>query len=294
MNIAILGSGGQLGKSLSAILDKAHNITKAPRDVVDITHLESLNKFLEQHKPQIIINCAAYTNVDQAEIAQDEAMMINANALEHLAIAARNIGAIIIHFSTDYVFDGESKDPYSENDLTNPVNFYGKSKLTGEKILLKHHPRSIVLRVSWLHSKDGQNFLKKILDLSNTQNEIKIVNDQFGSPTSTFFISSAMKYVLKTLDNSSHCSDDIFGTYHLSPTGSASWFQFAEYMKSIKDGRNYLFPSLQNVVFIPAESADFKSIAKRPKFSKLDSTKFSKIFDYKLPCWEEAMLNEYK
>jgi len=275
MKIIILGAKGMLAQDLNLVFQKDKPILM-DKEELDITNEQEVKKILLNLKPDLILNAAAYTNVDQAETEKDLAFIINGQAVGYLARTAAKIKAVLVHFSTDYVFSGEKKEGYKENDQPkNPVNIYGASKLAGEEeILNTKNLKYYLVRISWLFgpsiSKQYENFVNTIIKLGEKNKEIKVVDDQFGKPSYTKDVAEKVKYLIE--DRLPH------GVYHLPNEPLTNWYNFAKNIVEIK--------GLKTKV-IPCPSKKFKTLAKRPRYSVLLNTK--------LPLqrnWEEA-LKEY-
>ncbi len=260
-----------LGRSMQEIFAD-DNPTCWDVDNLDIVNEEEVTKKIKDLKPRIIINCAAYTNVDKAEEEKENAFKVNAIGVKNIVNIARLINAIVIHYSTDYVFDGEKKEGYSENDIPlNPINAYGASKLQGEKELM-NYDNHYLIRTSWLFGPYGKNFVQTILNLYKTRPKLKIVNDQFGKPTYTKDLAQATNDLLG--------KKAPFGTYHLVNEPATSWYEFAKKIIELK------YPQSKKAI-IPVASEEFPRPAKRPHYSILLNTKRPR-----LRPWQDA-LGEY-
>ena len=274
--VIILGSSGQLGKEFSNSKNLKNNFSLVclDRSRCDITNYEHVKKEIFKHSPSYLINCAAYTNVDGAELNYLEANSINNEAVENLAKLCNKKDTVLIHFSTDYVFEGNKEKPIKENDNKNPINAYGLTKHLGEEAIYKNCVKYFLFRVSWVYGSYGNNFPKKIIKSIVDNKDIDVVSDQLGSPTPTKLIVSIIEEIISDNDLSS-----LFGTYHISPNGSCSWFNIAQRIK------NY-YPSFSKEIKpIKSESLDLK--AKRPKFSYLDNTYLKKTFKISIKNWDE-------
>ena len=195
--ILILGNTGQLGKAISHALKKKFDVLSLSKKRCDISDEKILRKFINNFSPNIIINCGAYTNVEKAEKFVKHTFKVNSCPLDNLGKLAKRIGAMVIHFSSDYIFDGKKKTPYSEMDIPNPINVYGRSKLQGEKNLIKHTNKFLIFRTSWVYSANGKNFLKTIISLLQNNKEVKIISDQYGIPTSVYFVTNIVEIIIK-------------------------------------------------------------------------------------------------
>ena len=277
MKVLVIGSDGQLGLEFQQISNGYNSLSWVFSTIktLDLVKLESISPFLNNIKPDIIINCAAYTNVDKAETEFKLANTINYSAVDIISRWTSDNNKKLIHISTDYVFDGLSKIPYSENSKTKPINEYGSSKLKGEIACLKNDPNSIVIRTSWLYSSLGKNFVKTMIDLMKNNNSVKVVNDQISSPT---YANDLAKVIIKIIMNYKTES----GLFHYSNMGEISWFEFA---RSIKE--HYKL----DCEIIGVSSNEFKTLAKRPNYSLLKKSKIKKFFNLKIPNYIKSLKN---
>ena len=241
---------------------------------------DSVVKLIREFKPTHIINTAAYTAVDKAETERESAMQINANTVGIIGEIAKHIDCAVLHYSTDYVFNGEGKAPYLETHAIQPINYYGASKALGEKNLTDTGCHSYIFRVSWLYGKYGNNFLKTILKLSQERPELKVVADQIGAPTASFEIAEATVKILADLQ-----LRDKAGIYHMPAAGEISWHQFAE---QIVDFAKYKKYKVITEAIIPIKSDQYVSAAKRPKYSVLSHSKLQNTFNIYLPDWQHS------
>ncbi len=275
-NILVTGAEGQLGQCFQSVANEfpSHNLFFVNKKALDITKIESLEKAYYQYPFEGIINCAAYSKVDQAEIEIDRANKINENGIQNIVTFAEEKGLFIIHFSTDYVFDGKIKLPLKEEHATNPLNRYAKSKLAGEAILSEANCIHTTFRISWLFSPFGSNFVKTILKLSNSRHEIQVVRDQTGRPT--YGIDLA-RLVMKNINNPNFFD---FHCYHYANKGATSWFNFA---KKIMDF------SKRNCKITPCLNSEFPTPAIRPIYSILDTSRVEKTLSLSIRNWETAL-----
>ena len=286
MKIILLGSKGQLGKELDRNLPQVGKTISFFRNTLDITDFNAVKKEIQLIKPDIIVNAAAYTNVDKAEIDSSNALAVNLYAVENISRIAKKIDAFLIHFSTDYVFNGEKKTPYKESDTTNPINMYGFSKLEGEKAIIKSKCKYFIFRTTWVIGKDGNNFAKKILNLAKREKVLKVVNDQIGVPTSVTLISRIVIEAIKSIKNKSSWPN---GVYHLTPSGVSNWHEVARTLISLSERYNMpLKITSKDIEGI--NSNMFKTAAKRPKNSVLENTKLNDRLEFDLPNWEEDFI----
>ncbi len=286
--IWLIGSKGMLAREIAVLLSK-NNIGWMGSDIeADITDKKSLNGFVQNNfKAQTldwIINCAAYTAVDKAEDDTGTAQKLNADSLINIAELAKKNGAKLIHFSTDYVFAGNSSIPYSETDQTDPQSVYGKTKLEGEKNINKILNEYYIIRTAWLYGKAGSNFVSTMLHLMNEKNEIKVVNDQRGSPT---YAVDLAQVVIKIITS----NNAQYGIYHYSNEGDISWYDFA--YEIYKQGKELnLIKSNCNI--LPCDSSQFPQKAKRPSYSLLNKEKIKQAFTLSIPDWKESLSNYLK
>jgi len=275
MKVLVTGARGQLGSDLVPILKDVYQVFGFSRAEMDVTNMTQVVTTIHQLNPDVVIHTAAYTQVDQAESDKDRAFLVNAFGTRNVAAAAQQIGAKIIYISTDYVFDGEQTTPYTEFDQPNPRSVYGKSKLAGEELVKSLSDKYFIVRTSWVCGKHGHNFMKTMLKLAQTQEELRVVNDQIGSPTFTRDLAHFLKKLMVT---------DYYGTYHATNTGICSWYDFA---KAIFE--EYNVP----IKLTAIQTKDFPRPAPRPAFSALDhmSIRLHQFADFR--HWKEA-LQDYK
>lgn len=272
----MLGASGLLGKEILELLQKnSLKVLVSTKKDADITSYESLQRFVEDEEISHILNCAAFTFVDLAEEEHTLAHLINAIGPENLGRVAYECNAKIIHFSTDYVFSGEKNIPYTEGDNPDPINIYGKTKLEGEVRLQSIHPAPCIVRTSWLFGDNGVNFVGKMLSLMREKKEISVVADQIGRPT---FAKDLAGIVLNLLDHS--------GIYHVANSSETSWYEFAE--EILKLAKRNGFP-LKCEKVVPIFSHQYPTIAKRPSYSVLDTSKLESLLGYKPRSWKEAL-----
>jgi dTDP-4-dehydrorhamnose reductase len=273
--ILVTGANGQLGQCLQKISSQFEEFEFIFTDseTLDITNKEEVNDFFWQNAPDFCINAAAYTAVDLAETDIEKAFLVNADGTENLAEACAENNAQFIHVSTDYVFDGENNLAYTEEDFTNPLGVYGASKLAGDELALEVNPCSVILRTSWVYSEFGKNFVKTMLNLFATKEELSIVADQFGQPTNANDLAEAIMKIIK--------SEKITpGIFNFSNLGRISWFDFAEKIAELSEAKIKL-----NAI----ETSQYPTPAKRPKNSVLDLDKISKTYAIQLKPWEESL-----
>lgn len=274
--IILIGKNGQLGKSF---LDKYPDLilNSFGKNEVDIRKKNHLKNILDTYRPEIIINCTGFTDVNKAEIYPKEAFDVNSQALTYMSKLAKHYGSLLIHFSTDYVFDGLKKSPYFTYDLTSPLNVYGKSKLLGEKNIIKSGCNYFIIRVSWLMSVYKENFIKTILKKIKLKEDLKVVSDQIGSPTSTDLVVEITK---RLIDLKTSKTNKIF---HVSSKGEISWYQLCEFILDLSPV-NSNFTNLQK---IKSDSLNNKPM--RPEYSVFSHKEIEKFLNIKLPHWKDEM-----
>lgn len=280
MNILITGANGQLGQSIRADLPLSvtNKYIFAGSNDLDITQKEQVSAFLKNEDIDVIVNCAAYTAVDKAEDEPLKADLINHVAVGHMAEEIRKRNGFLIHISTDYIYGGAdtSNEPLTEDSTPDPVSVYGKSKLDGENAILKSGARSIILRTAWLYSEYGHNFMKTMLSLFESHNEIKVVNDQKGTPT---YAGNLAKAIISIVEQNKLAGYE--GIYNFTDEGVATWFSFA---KSISE-----FSNNTRCKIMPCTTAEYPAKAQRPSYSVLDKSKFKTVFGTHIPHWEESL-----
>lgn len=282
--ILVTGANGQLGNEIRAIAKSSADsyiFTDIAEDAetkyLDITDLDAVRKVVKENSVNIIINCAAYTNVDKAEVEdREKAESINATAPANLAKAIKEVGGLLVHISTDYVYGGEGDRPYTEEQQTAPTSVYGRTKLAGEEAIIATDCRYIIIRTAWLYSEFGKNFCKTMINLTSTKPQIKVVDDQIGTPTYALDLAKAIEAVVAKFDGSQS------GIYHYSNEGICSWYEFA---KAIAELYGTTECDIQ-----PCTSAEFPSVVKRPAYSVLDKGKIKATFGVDVPCWRDSLV----
>lgn len=276
--IMITGCNGQLGRALNSLYEKEQNIEIINTDVfsgdhitpLDITDVDAVLSFVKERKPDAIINCAAHTNVDKCETDIDNAYKINAVGPRNLSLAATETGAKLMHISTDYVFPGTESRALTEFDAVGPVSMYGKTKLAGENFVKEFSEKHFIIRTAWLYG-DGKNFVKTMLRLAQDHDEVSVVKDQFGTPTSALELAKAIRYLLPT---------ENYGLFHGTCEGSCSWADFAA--EIFRLAKKYT-----KVNYITTE--EFASPTKRPAYSILDNYMLRLTTDFTFALWQEAI-----
>ena len=275
MKLLLTGSNGQLGRELAIQLKDREGTVIFPVDIdkLDITDVRAVNSMIGDIEPDIVINCAAYTNVEKCEENETNAKAVNSRGVGILAKASFDAGASIIHFSTDYVFDGNKEKPYTEEDEPNPINIYGLTKLEGENAVKAGNPRHFILRTAWLYG-DGNNFVRTMLRLSKETKTIKVVNDQRGTPTSTAELARAVMRLMETKE---------YGIYNATCEGRCTWYEFAQKIFEIKG---------KPIKLIPCSSSEVIQKARRPGYSVLENKNLRERLGYRFCSWQDA-LGEY-
>ena len=286
MNILLFGKNGQLGREFQKILPELGNVTSLDYEEVDLRDLNALRKVLDELKPHLIINASAYTAVDRAETEQETAMTINSAAPGAMAEWARRARAVLIHYSTDYVFDGRKGSPYIESDRANPLNVYGRSKLAGEENIQQAGEAYLILRTSWVYSVGGIGFVNKVLEWSRKNLTMRIVSDQISNPTWARDLAQATFSMISThRDNLQDVMKERRGLYHLVGSGYASRYEWTKVILANDPNRTEQMVKILE----PASSDEFPTPALRPLFSALDCSKFTEIFGLSLPDWSESL-----
>jgi dTDP-4-dehydrorhamnose reductase len=286
MKVLVTGKNGQLGQSIKKIVDEKKitnlinfNFTFIGREELNFEYIDSIRSYFDVNEFNIIINCAAYTKVDKAEANQKQANLINHTAVRELATIAKTKNIKLIHISTDFVFNGLNKKPYTENDATSPLNIYGETKLAGEKAVMSiSKSNSLIIRTGWVYSEFGNNFLKTILNLAKKNDILDIVSDQFGTPTYAYDLAFLILHIITTdkfLQNNK--SSEIL---HYSNEGKSSWYDFAKEIIGI---------SGISCQLNPIGARDYPLAAKRPKYSILSSKKVSEEYGVRIKHWKEAL-----
>ena len=284
MKVLVTGKSGQLGRSIKKIISRTkqnNKFTFVDRVELDLSCEDSINNYFKTHNFNVIVNCAAYTSVDKAEIETKLADQINHQAVKLLAEISNKRKIILIHISTDYVFDGESNNIYKEADPTNPINVYGRTKLSGELTIKSLMPtNAIIIRTSWLHSEFGDNFVRSILRNARKKNEIDVINDQFGSPTYAEDLAKAILVIVENLTS----KESLIKTqiYHFSNDGQCSWCDFANEIIKLAKIKCHINP---------ITSKQYTSMAKRPKNTTMGKEKITKEFGLHIRHWKTSLIN---
>jgi dTDP-4-dehydrorhamnose reductase len=279
--VLVTGANGQLGNCFRELENNYQNykFIFADSKDLDLTNGNQISDFFKNHKIDYCINCGAYTAVDNAEENQEMAYLINSEAVKKLALECQKQNAILIHYSTDYVFDGTNYKPYTEEDQTNPINYYGETKLMGEKLAIENNPKTIILRTSWVYSKYGKNFVKTMLELGKTKPELKIISDQIGSPTLANDLADTTMKILEFIQKNPDFSS--FGIYNYSGEGVCSWYDFTKAIMEISENKAIKITAI--------ETKDYPTKASRPHFSVLNKSKIKEIFNLEIPYWRDSL-----
>ena len=285
MKILLTGARGQLGRELHRQLPMLGEILALDRTACDLSRPERIPKLIGDFKPDIIVNAAAYTAVDQAEEEEALATTINATAVGVMAEQARKHNALLLHYSTDYVFDGTKHEPYTEEDIPNPINAYGRSKLAGEEAIRQSDCEHLIVRTSWVYSAHGNNFVNTMLKLAASNNQLRIVKDQTGSPTSVELIADVSALALYKLKNDPEAENSRVGTYHLTASGETSWHGLASYAieQALHQGV-ILKAKPENIV--PILTREYPTAAARPQNSRLNTCKLESWLGVDFPQWQ--------
>lgn len=275
MRILVTGAGGQVGAALVRVLRGRFEVLGLDRAGLDLRDAGALREIVARAQPDAILNAAAYTAVDRAEAERDAAFAVNHRAVTELAAAARAAGALLVHFSTDYVFDGTKSAPYAEDDATHPLNIYGESKLAGERTVAASGCRHFILRTSWVYAPEGRNFVNAILAAAKTRPDLRVVDDQRGAPTPAPAIADAVARLLSDVA----WRDKSDGIYHMTAAGETTWYGFAQ---------EILRERAPGVRLIPVTTEAYGATAPRPRNSLLDNAKLRAAFGIALPDWREG------
>ncbi|WP_320816018.1 dTDP-4-dehydrorhamnose reductase [Flavobacterium sp.] len=281
MVVLVTGAKGQLGQAIQSIVGNQPSIdfVFCNSSELDITNLVNCEAIFKQYKPNFCINTAAYTAVDKAEIEPEKAKLINIIGAKNIAEVCKNNNTILLHISTDFIFDGNSKKPYTETDIPNPSGVYGKTKLDGEIAIQNTWGKHFIIRTSWVYSQFGNNFMKTIIRLGSEKDSLSVVNDQIGTPTYAVDLAEVLiQIILSPITNNT--LSNTFGIYNFSNEGKCSWFDFASEILTLNNIK-------LNMKGIPTE--DYPTPAKRPKYSVLDKTKITTTFGIPIKKWKESL-----
>jgi len=283
-NTLLIGKNGQVGHDLLPLLEKVSSVTAVDRSILDLARPDDIRQFVRSVHPEVIVNAAAYTAVDRAEAEPALAEAINAKAPEVLAEEAARVSSLLVHYSTDYVFDGTKPHPYSEEDSICPINVYGGTKAKGEDAIRRAGCRHLIFRTSWVFSNRGNNFLLTMLKLARQRDELRIVNDQIGAPTSSESIARATVDILEQILRMESPHGNL-GTYHMTAGGETSWFGFATQI--FRQASAELSSKVPHVDAIP--TSEYATAARRPLNSRLSCEKLKSRFGIQIPLWQDCL-----
>ena len=287
--ILLTGKNGQIGWELQRTLAPLGQLVTVDQQEMDLTDPDSIRRVIRQVRPSLIVNAAAYTAVDKAESEPDQAMAVNGVAPAIMAEEAKRLNAAIVHYSTDYVFDGSKKDPYNEDDVPKPLNVYGQTKLAGERAIQAVGVPHLILRTSWVYAARGKNFLLTILKLASEKSELKVVNDQRGAPTWSRMLAEVTSQMLASyyspVCRQAGAVADFTGLYHVVSGGKTTWHGFAgEILETASRVTPHTLPKL-----IPISTADYPLPAIRPRNSCLSNEKLIRTYGLAIPSWEKSL-----
>lgn len=280
--ILLLGGTGQVGHELRRTLGPLGPLEAPGREALDLSDPEALRSAVQRVAPDVVVNAAAYTNVDGAEENPEQARRLNAEAPGVLAAAARDVGAWLVHYSTDYVFDGTKQRPYVEPDDCHPINVYGQTKWAGEEAIRAVGERHVILRTSWVYSDRRSNFLLTMLGLADEHEQLTVVDDQIGSPTWAGWIAEATHAVVERLGD----DEELGGTYHMAAAGQTSWYGFARAIFAQYDRTD--------VRVEPVSSDEYPTAAARPAYTVLNSSTLRRTFGVEIPSWSEQLAHHVR
>jgi dTDP-4-dehydrorhamnose reductase len=296
--ILLIGGTGQVGHELAVMLPRVGEVVVTDRSTLDLTRAADIVRIIRETQPEIIVNAAAYTAVDLAEKEPDRAHAINTEAPAVIASEAANMNALLVHYSTDYVFDGLKESPYSEDDATNPLNVYGKTKLDGENAIRDSGCRHLILRTAWVYATRGKNFLLTILRLASQREELRIVSDQIGAPTWAHEIARATNSILERHAAAAPGDAPATGTFHVTAGGTTNWHAFAtailEEVAKLPSSNPWLNAALSGGPIVtkritPITTADYPTPARRPPYSVLSNARLAAAFRLQLPEWRDQL-----
>jgi len=275
--ILVTGADGQVGNELRQLAGKypQYNFLFTNRNLLDITDRSQVDDYFNKNRIDIVINCAAYTAVDRAESEKEKAFSVNADAVLNLAVNCTTFQIPFLHVSSDFIFDGKKRTPYTESDTPNPLGVYAESKRKGEELALAANPKTIVVRTSWVYSSFGHNFVKTMLRLGKEKPELRVVNDQTGSPTYALDLAKALLTIAGKVD-----SVNQFGIFNYSNHGNITWYDFAKSILELKE---------INTPVIPIPTTEFPTPAKRPSYSVLDLSKIRLVYGVTVKDWKESL-----
>lgn len=288
MKILLLGNKGKIGWELQRSLAPLGDLISKSRAEADLSDTEAIRSIVRRENPEIIVNAAAYTAVDRAETEVSLVRKVNEIAVKALAEESFAIGSLLVHYSTDYVFDGKKNAPYVESDDTSPLSVYGRSKAKGEVAIRQSGCDHMIFRTSWICSVRGWNFAKAILKMAQERETLQVVDDQIGAPTSAETVADVTAHCIRTIQCYQTTKSDFVGTYHLTSLGETSWFEYAKLLVREASKRGMKLRVDANAIQ-PVSSDLFPSIATRPKNSRLDTSKLRSKFEVLLPDWNQSV-----
>lgn len=286
MKLLVTGANGQVGCELRQSLAPLGEVIALDRAACDLARPAEVARILRAATPDIIVNAAAYTAVDRAEQEEELATLINGTAVGEIAQAARQLGALLIHYSTDYVFDGRKDAPYAEDDVPSPISAYGRSKLAGERAIAQCGGRYLIVRTSWIYAARGHNFLKTVLRLARERDELRIVDDQIGAPTWARDLAAATAAMTRQARQEIARDDFESGLFHVTGSGATSWFVFAQAV--VKQAEQFGLLARKSKI-VPIASSEYPVAATRPKNSRLSGARARHRFQIALPEWEQSL-----
>jgi dTDP-4-dehydrorhamnose reductase len=299
--ILLIGRNGQVGTDLALLLPQLGELVALNRQELDLTKSSDIRRMIQKLKPQWIVNAAGYTAVDRAETDEFTARAVNEQAPAIMAETAKEIGAALVHYSTDYVFDGSKKSPYEENDIPNPINAYGKTKLGGERAIQEGGALHLIFRTEWVYATQGRNFLLAILQLATQKQELRIVSDQIGSPTTSREIAAATVRVISQLMNREEGVRSLTtsgGIYHMTAEGETSWYEFTKAILEEASSKTQNLPWVNAATkgrplltkrVLPITTAEYPTTARRPAYSVLSTQRLHDRFGIRLPSWRAQL-----
>ncbi len=299
--ILLTGKNGQVGAELLRLLPQLGEVVAPGHDQLDLSNPTDICRTIREIRPQLIVNAAAYTAVDRAETDEKMAQAVNAEAPGLMAEEAKKVGAVLVHYSTDYVFDGTKKTPYEESDPVNPINVYGKTKFTGEQAIRNSGLAHLIFRTAWVYATRGRNFLLTILRLATEREELRIVSDQIGAPTCASDVAATMAKILTSIrDRNDHgiVFSEVSGTYHMSAGGQTTWYEFAKTILEKAEATSHIPEWFAAATkkrpliarrLIPISTEEFGSPTQRPAYSILSNSRLIQTFGVALPDWHAQL-----
>jgi dTDP-4-dehydrorhamnose reductase len=281
--VLVTGANGQVGRNICSVFKDSFDVVGFSSSELDVGDAAEIQKIFDVVRPDIVINAAAYTKVDDAEIYSDLAERTNFHAVKYLCDACLNCNSLLVHFSTDYVFDGTKADPYSEDDHANPLNIYGRSKSAGDHYIIENAGQYLIFRLAWVYDNSGTNFPKKILQAAHGKDQLTVVDDQIGTPTPANFIANTVRQLIAAKDTNGYLGFN--GLYNLVPNGTASWFEFSVRLLSRAEALGFDLKCKAKDV-IPIKSSHLSQPAKRPQRVVLDNQKIQQALGIRFAPWD--------